>query len=106
VRRRFLFSPANGDPTMKLICNEKRVQEAAQFIAAELSQILFPRLDGIMTQRMKVSCPAYKNITNSEMVLAQLRALSALQIKRNKDFTELTLGEWEDDGDGDESEAA
>ena len=83
-----------GSAMTKPMCNKTRVEETASFIAAELKALLDRyNMDSHMSRRIREACPAYENgLTNSEKLLATLRALSMVQIEVGVDFGTLTTG--------------
>jgi hypothetical protein len=77
--------------------NEKRVSEAADFIAGELVRLVDRNnYDSPINRRLDACCPSYGNgLTIGEQLLAVLRALSQAQIAITTELASLEHG-----GDG------
>jgi hypothetical protein len=83
---------------MPKLHNMARVEEAATFIAGELRTILDRKdIDSHMSRRVREACPAYNGLTNGEVLLATLRALSMAQLEISAELADLTDGK-DDDG--------
>jgi hypothetical protein len=89
---------------MPKLFNQTLVDETAEFIAAELKVLLDrKRYDSHMSQRIAESCPAYhRGLTNSERVLATLKALHLVGPDLIGDLTSMTRDQtfeerWTDD---------
>ena len=89
---------------MPKLFNQARVDETAEFIAAELKVLLDrKRYDSHMSQRISDACPAFRaGLTNSERVLATLKALHVVGPDLIADLTSMTRDktaaeEWEED---------
>jgi hypothetical protein len=89
---------------MPKLFNQALVDETAEFIAAELKVLLDrKRYDSHMSQRIAESCRAYhRGLTNSERVLATLKALHLVGPDLIRDLTSMTRDktaaeEWEED---------
>ena len=90
---------------MPKLFDQARVDEAATFIAAELKELLDrKKYDGHMSQRL-AACPAYgRGLTNSERILATLKALDLVGPELVSDLTSMTrektaAEEWGDEED-------
>jgi hypothetical protein len=89
---------------MPKLFDQARVDEAAEFIAAELKPLLdYKHIDGPISRRIIEACPAYpRGLTNGERVVATLKALNLAALEVMRDLTALwrdpTLAEkWEDE---------
>jgi hypothetical protein len=90
---------------MPKLFDQARIDEAATFIAAELKELLDrKKYDGHMSQRL-AACPAYgRGLTNSERILATLKALDLVGPELVSDLTSMTrektaAEEWGDEED-------
>jgi hypothetical protein len=83
-----------------------RIDEVAEFIAGELKVLLDRKnYDSLISRRIEEACPAYRHgLTNSERVVATLKALHLVGPDLIKDLTSMTRDksaaeEWEDEED-------
>jgi hypothetical protein len=77
--------------------NNKRIDETAEFIAAELERLL-DRFDNnsLLNRRLREACPTYNNgLTHREQVIALARALNMVQLEVLTGLAALEAG---DDG--------
>jgi len=84
---------------MKPIFNKARVEQTATFVADELKLLLSRDYGSHVSRRISGGCPAYKNgLTNGELLLATLRALSMVQLEISADLGSLITepSDWED----------
>ena len=91
---------------MPKLFDQARVDEVATFIAAELKELLDrKKYDSHMSQRLAEACPAYgRGLTNSERVLATLKALDLVGPELVSDLTFMTRDktaseEWDEEID-------
>jgi hypothetical protein len=75
-----------------------RIDETADFIAAELHEQFDRRkFDTRMNRRIREECTAYRNgLTNGELLIAIMRALSKVQLEISTEFAALDFPEDDD----------